>query len=84
LKDTVFDWLFPVRFPMLHAEAIVSATAAALTIVANAWISHYVLPPEYQVFLAASMGASAILVMVAEAPCRSLGRYWAGQTQSRH
>lgn len=65
MKGRVFDWLFPVQFPMSHTEAIVSAAAAALTIVANAWISHYVLPPEYQVFLAASMGASTILVMVA-------------------
>jgi CBS-domain-containing membrane protein len=65
MHDKVFSWLFPVQFPMSHMEAIVSAVAAALTIIANAWISHYVLPPEYQVFLAASMGASTILAMVA-------------------
>lgn len=65
MRGRIFNWLFPVQFPMSHTEAIVSAVAAALTIVANAWISHYVLPPEYQVFLAASMGASTLLAMVA-------------------
>ena len=65
MRDKIFNWLFPVQFPMSHTEAIVSALAAALTIIANAWISHYVLPPEYQVFLAASMGASTLLAMVA-------------------
>jgi len=65
MRGTIFNWLFPIQFPMSHTEAIVSAVAAALTIIANAWISHYVLPPEYQVFLAASMGASTILAMVA-------------------
>jgi len=65
MREKIFNWLFPIQFPMSHTEAIVSAVAAALTIIANAWISHYVLPPEYQVFLAASMGASTILAMVA-------------------
>lgn len=65
MKPRIFNWLFPVQFPMSHTEAIVSAVAASVTIFANAWLSHYVLPPEYQVYLAASMGASTILAMVA-------------------
>lgn len=65
MHEKVFNWLFPVQFPMSRTESIVSAVAAALTIIANAWISNYVLPPEYQVFLAASMGASTLLAMVA-------------------
>jgi CBS domain-containing membrane protein len=34
-----------------------------LAIAFNAWISHVLLPGDYQVFLAASMGASTILVI---------------------
>ena len=40
-----------------------SALAAGGAIAFNAWLSHALLPGQYQVFLAASMGASTILVI---------------------
>jgi CBS-domain-containing membrane protein len=43
-------------------EVAISALAAGLAIGLNAWLSRWVLPGEYLVYLAASMGASTILV----------------------
>lgn len=49
---------------MSWRELLWSAAAAGITIGLNAWISHLVVPVEYRVFLAASLGASTILALV--------------------
>ena len=55
--------LFPQQASISRSEALISALAAGLAISLNAWLSHALLPGDYQVFLAASMGASTILVI---------------------
>lgn len=55
--------LFPQQAPISRREMLISALAAGLAISLNAWLSHALLPGDYQVFLAASMGASTILVI---------------------
>lgn len=49
---------------MSWREGVLSALAAGIAISLNAWISHLLLPGDYRVYLAASMGASTILAMV--------------------
>jgi CBS-domain-containing membrane protein len=56
--------LFPPQAPMSWREGLYSALAAGVAIAVNAWVSHLLLPGGYQVYLAASMGASTILAMV--------------------
>jgi len=55
--------LFPQQASIRWREIMISAFAASLVIAFNAWLSHALLPGDYQVFLAASMGASTILVV---------------------
>lgn len=56
--------LFPPQAPMSWRELLWSAAAAGIAIGLNAWISHLVVPAEYRVYLAASLGASTILALV--------------------
>ncbi len=49
---------------MSWRELLGSAAAAGVAIGLNAWISHLIVPAEYRVYLAASLGASTILAMV--------------------
>lgn len=49
---------------MSWRELLGSAAAAGIAISLNAWLSHLLLPGDYRVYLAASMGASTILAMV--------------------
>jgi CBS-domain-containing membrane protein len=60
---TVLQRLFPQQASISRREAIFSALAAGITIALNAWVSHSLLPGDYRIFLAASMGASTILVI---------------------
>jgi CBS domain-containing membrane protein len=60
---TLLAKLFPPQSSITRREMLFSALAAGLAIAFNAWISHVLLPGDYQVFLAASMGASTILVI---------------------
>lgn len=60
---TLLPKLFPQQASISRREMAISALAAGLAISLNAWVSHAVLPGNYQVFLAASMGASTILVI---------------------
>jgi len=60
----VFERLFPAQALVSRREIILSALATGLTISLNAWISQLLLPGDYRVFLAASMGASTILAIV--------------------
>jgi len=60
---TVLAKLFPLQSSISRREMLFSALAAGLAIALNAWVSHALLPGDYQVFLAASMGASTILVI---------------------
>ncbi len=55
--------LFPLQASIARREMLISALAAGIAIGFNAWLSHALLPGDYQVFLAASMGASTILVI---------------------
>jgi CBS domain-containing membrane protein len=55
--------LFPHQASITRREMLISAVAAGVAIALNAWVSHVLLPGDYQVFLAASMGASTILVI---------------------
>jgi CBS domain-containing membrane protein len=55
--------LFPQQASITRREMAISALAAGLAIGLNAWISQTLLPGDYQVFLAASMGASTILAI---------------------
>jgi CBS domain-containing membrane protein len=55
--------LFPQQASITRREMAISALAAGLAIGLNAWISQALLPGDYQVFLAASMGASTILAI---------------------
>ena len=59
---TLWQKLFPQQALISWREKAISALAAGLAISLNAWLSHALLPGDYQVFLAASMGASTILV----------------------
>lgn len=49
---------------MSWRELLGSAVTAGIAISLNAWLSHLLLPGDYLVYLAASMGASTILAMV--------------------
>lgn len=49
---------------MSWRELLGSAVAAGIAISLNAWLSHLLLPGDFRVYLAASMGASTILAMV--------------------
>lgn len=60
---TLLQKLFPQQASISRREMLISALAAGLAITLNAWLSHALLPGDYQVFLAASMGASTILVI---------------------
>jgi|JFJP01.1.fsa_nt_gi CBS domain-containing membrane protein len=60
---TLLQKLFPPQTAISRREILLSALAAGLAISLNAWLSHALLPGNYQVFLAASMGASTILVI---------------------
>jgi len=60
---TLLHKLFPPQVSISWREMLISALAAGLAITVNAWLSHALLPGDYQVFLAASMGASTILVI---------------------
>jgi len=60
---TALAKLFPLQSSISRREMLFSALAAGLAIALNAWVSHALLPGDYQVFLAASMGASTILVI---------------------
>jgi len=60
---TFLQKLFPQQALISRREMLISALAAGLAITLNAWLSHALLPGDYQVFLAASMGASTILVI---------------------
>jgi CBS domain-containing membrane protein len=64
MKTDLFHRLFPPQAPMSWRELLWSAAAAGITIGLNAWISHLIVPAEYRVFLAASLGASTILALV--------------------
>ena len=55
--------LFPRQSSISAFEIVISALAAGCAIALNAWVSHLLLPGHFQVFLAASMGASTILVI---------------------
>jgi CBS domain-containing membrane protein len=55
--------LFPRQASISWREKWISAVAAGLAISVNAWLSHALLPGDYQVYLAASMGASTLLVI---------------------
>jgi CBS domain-containing membrane protein len=59
----VWQKLFPQQVTISRREILISALAAGLVITFNAWLSQALLPGNYQVFLAASMGASTILVI---------------------
>lgn len=59
----IWSRLFPPQVTLSWQEIGISALAAGLTIALNAWVSHALLPVDYQIFLAASMGASTILVI---------------------
>lgn len=77
--------LFPPQAPMSWREGLYSAAAAGVAIAVNAWISQMLLPAEYQVYLAASMGASTILAMVVyhsplSQPWAIVGGHLAGAT----
>lgn len=60
---SLWSKLFPRQASISWREKWISAVAAGLAISVNAWLSHALLPGNYQVFLAASMGASTILVI---------------------
>lgn len=64
MSASLLHRLFPPQAPMSWREGIYSALAAGVAIALNAWISHQLLPGEYQVYLAASLGASTILALV--------------------
>ncbi len=55
--------LFPRQASISRREMLISALAVGLAITFNAWLSQAVLPGDYQIYLAASMGASTILVI---------------------
>lgn len=61
---TLLQRIFPAQSPMSWREMVFSAITAGIAISLNAWISHFLLPGDYRVFLAASMGASTILAVV--------------------
>ena len=56
--------LFPLQSSVSWHEMMFSAVAAGITISLNAWVSHSLLPGDYRIYLAASMGASTILAIV--------------------
>jgi len=56
--------LFPLQSTVSWREMMLSAVAAGITISLNAWVSHSLLPGDYRIYLAASMGASTILAIV--------------------
>ena len=56
--------LFPLQSTVSWREMMFSAVAAGITISLNAWVSHSLLPGDYRIYLAASMGASTILAIV--------------------
>ncbi len=60
---TILAKLFPRQASIGAYEIVISALAAGIAIALNAWVSHALLPSHFQVFLAASMGASTILVI---------------------
>lgn len=60
---TLWPKIFPQQSLISRREMLISAFAAGLAITFNAWLSQALLPGEYQVFMAASMGASTILVI---------------------
>jgi hypothetical protein len=51
---TLLQKLFPQQASISRREMLISALAAGLAITLNAWLSHALLPGDYQVFLAAS------------------------------
>ncbi len=55
--------LFPQQASISWREMLYSALAAGIAISLNAWVSHSLLPGDYRIFLAASMGASTILAI---------------------
>ena len=55
--------LFPQQASISRREMLYSALAAGIAISLNAWVSHSLLPGDYRIFLAASMGASTILAI---------------------
>jgi CBS domain-containing membrane protein len=55
--------LFPQQASISWREILYSALAAGITIGINAWVSHSLLPGDFRIFLAASMGASTILAI---------------------
>ena len=64
MNTNLLQRLFPTQTVLSWRELLWSAAAAGIAIGLNAWISHLIVPEEYRVFLAASMGASTILAMV--------------------
>ncbi|PIV31694.1 MAG: HPP family protein [Zetaproteobacteria bacterium CG02_land_8_20_14_3_00_50_9] len=61
---TLLQRLFPQQSSLSWREMLFSALAAGIAISLNAWVSHSLLPGDYRIFLAASMGASTILALV--------------------
>jgi len=60
---TLLQRLFPLQASISRREILFSALAAGIAISLNAWVSHSLLPGDYRIFLAASMGASTILAI---------------------
>lgn len=60
----MFNKLFPPQAHLSGLESLAAALMSLLVIGVNVWISRLVVPAEYQVFMAASMGATTILVSV--------------------
>lgn len=62
LRD-FFSLLFPLQVSVTHREKLLSVIGGALAIAATAWISSRFIEPGLAPFLAASMGASTILLL---------------------
>ncbi|MDP2827633.1 MAG: HPP family protein [Sulfuricellaceae bacterium] len=59
------SFFFPIQVTVSHKEKIFSALAAFAVIVLVALVSHHFLEPEHLPYLAASMGASTVLLLAA-------------------
>ncbi|MEW5768864.1 MAG: HPP family protein [Pseudomonadota bacterium] len=64
MNGALWSRLFPVQARLGARELWMCALAAGFTIGLNAWLSQMLLPGDYRIFLAASMGASTILALV--------------------
>lgn len=69
------SFLFPVQATVTHREKILSGVGGLIGVCLTAWLSHLYLGSAALLFIVASMGASAVLLM--GAPHSPLAQPWA-------